>query len=108
MKIKLYLEQDAKSAYTLQDINLKELIENEKAYEIDHIIPISISLDDSFNNKVLATHDENQEKGNLTPISAFLKGKFYNGNLNAYKVFIRNNKNFNTKKEKNTYYVKMI
>lgn len=99
MKIRLYIEQDAKSAYTLQDINLKELIEDEKAYEIDHIIPISISLDDSFNNKVLATHDENQEKDNLTPISAFLKGKFHNGNLNAYKVFIRNNKNLNRKKK---------
>lgn len=99
MKIRLYIEQDAKSAYTLQDINLKELIEDEKAYEIDHIIPISISLDDSFNNKVLTTHDENQEKGNLTPISAFLKGKFHNGNLNTYKVFIRNNKNLNRKKK---------
>ena len=99
MKIRLYIEQDAKSAYTLQDINLKELIEDKKAYEIDHIIPISISLDDSFNNKVLTTHDENQEKGNLTPISAFLKGKFHNGNLNTYKVFIRNNKNLNRKKK---------
>ena len=38
--------------------------------QIDHIIPFSISLDDSINNKVLSTHKENQNKGKLTPIQA--------------------------------------
>lgn len=98
-KVRLYLEQEGKSAYTLQDIDLKHLIEDEKAYEIDHIIPISISLDDSLSNKVLATHDENQRKGNLTPIQAYLKGKFNNCDLNTYKTFIRNNKLLNRKKK---------
>ncbi len=98
-KVRLYLEQEGKSAYTLQDIDLRHLIEDEKAYEIDHIIPISISLDDSLSNKVLATHDENQQKGNLTPIQAYLKGKFNNCDLNTYRTFIRNNKLLNRKKK---------
>lgn len=98
-KIRLYLEQDSKSAYTLQPISLRQLIEDENAYEIDHIIPISISLDDSLSNKVLATHDENQRKGNLTPIQAYLKGKFKDCNLMTYKTFVRNNKKINPKKK---------
>lgn len=99
MKIRLYLEQDSKSAYTLQDIDLRRLIEDDKAYEIDHIIPISISLDDSLSNKVLATHDENQQKKNLTPIQAYLKGKFNGCDLNTYKTYIKNNKKLNHKKK---------
>ena len=66
---------------------LKLLIDDPNAYEVDHIIPISISLDDSITNKVLVTHRENQEKGNLTPISAFVKGRFTKGSLAQYKAY---------------------
>lgn len=98
-KVRLYLEQDCKSAYTLQNIDLKRLIEDDKAYEIDHIIPISISLDDSISNKVLATREENQLKGNLTPIQAYLKGKFNKCDIDTYKTFVKNNKKLNRKKK---------
>lgn len=98
-KVRLYLEQDCKSAYTLQNIDLKRLIEDDKAYEIDHIIPISISLDDSLSNKVLATREENQLKGNLTPIQAYLKGKFNKCDIDTYKTFVKNNKKLNRKKK---------
>lgn len=97
MKVRLYLEQDGKTAYTLDPIDLRTLINDPTAYEIDHIIPISISLDDSFNNKVLVSHKENQDKGNLTPIDAFLKGKL-NGNLDKYKSYIMSNKKLSYKK----------
>ena len=75
------------------------MIFDDKAYEIDHIIPISVSLDDSLSNKVLASRLENQQKGNLTPMMAYLKGKFTGGNLEKYKLFVSSNKNFNGKKE---------
>lgn len=75
-KVRLYLEQDAKTAYMMKPIDFNLLISDSTAYEVDHIIPISVSLDDSINNKVLVTHFENQAKGNLTPITAFNKGKF--------------------------------
>ena len=98
-KVSLYQEQAGKSAYTLQKIDIRDLIEDEKAYEIDHIIPISISLDNSLSNKVLATHKENQQKGNLTPIQAYLKGKFTGCDINTYRTVVKNNKSLNRKKK---------
>lgn len=44
-------------------------------YEIDHIIPISISFDDSLSNKVLVTHKSNHDKGQRTPYAYFKSGK---------------------------------
>ena len=81
MKIRLYEQQEGKSAYTLEPLDLNRVIKDPKYTEIDHIIPISISLDDSQNNKVLALHSENQVKGNLTPFMAYAANKF---RLNRY------------------------
>ena len=53
MKARLYLEQDGKSAYTLEPLSLGEVITNPRYTEIDHIIPISISLDDLITTKFL-------------------------------------------------------
>ena len=67
-KIRLYMQQNGKSAYCQNNLELPLIIRDPNAYEIDHIIPLSISLDDSLANKVLVTHLENQEKGNSTPV----------------------------------------
>lgn len=101
LKIRLYLQQDCKTAYTLQTIDINRLINDPNAYEIEHIIPISVSLDDSINNKVLASRIENQQKGKMTPIEAFLKGKFVDigGDINKYKLTIKSNKKINKKKK---------
>ncbi len=40
-------------------------------YEIDHILPFSRTLDDSFSNKILVTHRANADKANKTPYEAF-------------------------------------
>ena len=39
--------------------------------EVEHILPLSRTLDDSFSNKVLATRAANRLKGNKTPWEAF-------------------------------------
>ncbi|MDE0144673.1 MAG: type II CRISPR RNA-guided endonuclease Cas9 [Nitrospira sp.] len=39
--------------------------------EIEHLIPFSISLDDSRANKVICTRQANRDKGNRTPFEAF-------------------------------------
>lgn len=88
-KVSLYLDQDGKSAYTQQPIDLDQLIKDPSAYEIDHIIPISVSLDDSYNNKLLSTHSENQQKGKLSPYLAFKRNKFTSGSYEDYKTFIK-------------------
>lgn len=89
-KIRLYMEQDGKTAYTQETIDLDLLIRDPYAYEIDHIIPISISLDDSINNKALVSRTENQNKGQFSsPLMAFNNNKFPNGNIDKYKAYIR-------------------
>lgn len=109
-KIRLYLEQDGKSAYTFQTIDLDLLIKDRDYTEIDHIIPISISLDDSQSNKVLITRMENQLKGNLTPFMAYQSGKFdgMGCSWNQYRIIVGSNKKLNYKKKVNLLYDKDI
>lgn len=84
-KLRLYIDQDCKCAYTLEKIDLMLLLRDPTAYEVDHIIPISVSLDDSYNNKVLVTHKANQEKGNLTPVMAFRQNRLNSIDYASYK-----------------------
>ncbi len=75
-KLRLYEEQQGKTAYTLEPIDLGLLIHDPHAYEIDHILPISNSFNDAYSNKVLVSRFENQAKGNMTPIQAIRKQVF--------------------------------
>ena len=67
LKLKLWNEQDGKCLYSGRIIHPNDLIKHPDMFEIDHIIPRSISFDDSRNNKVLVYRTENQKKGNQTP-----------------------------------------
>ncbi|MBR1861488.1 MAG: type II CRISPR RNA-guided endonuclease Cas9 [Lachnospiraceae bacterium] len=67
LKLKLWNEQNGRCLYSGRSIPVDRLIFDRNLFEVDHIIPISISLDDSRNNKVLVYASENQEKGNRTP-----------------------------------------
>lgn len=100
MKIKLYLQQDGKSAYTFQSLDLRRVISDPSYTEIDHIIPISISLDDSQNNKVLALKSENRTKGNRTPFMAFQANDFQ-FSYTTYKTNVLANKKIPYKKRLN-------
>ena len=75
LKIRLYEQQQGKCLYTNTTINIDDLINDPYMYEIDHIIPISISFDDSLNNKVLVTHKANHDKGQRTPYAYFKSGE---------------------------------
>ena len=55
-------------------IALSDLM-NGQMFQIEHIIPFSRSLDDSLDNKVIATVAANRYKGNRTPYEAFGKSK---------------------------------
>ncbi len=66
-KIKFWIAQDGICMYSGKKIPIEILLAYPMNYEIDHIIPRSISFDDSQNNKVLVDRDENQNKGNTTP-----------------------------------------
>jgi len=66
LKHKLWLECGRTCPYTGKIINLTDCFSSE--VEIEHIIPLSRSLDDSFNNKTLTYSFINKEKGKMTPL----------------------------------------
>lgn len=74
LKLRLYMEQDGKTIYGGLPIDIDTLLNDSSAYQIEHIIPYSISFDNSLNNKALASHKENQDKGNNTPFYYIQRG----------------------------------
>ena len=73
VKLKLFEEQGGVCAYSLKQMSLEKLFDSDYA-EVDHIIPYSISFDDSYKNKVLVLTKENRDKGNRLPMQ-YLTGK---------------------------------
>lgn len=72
VKFKLFQEQKGVCLYSGKNIEIDRLFKPEAEYvEIDHIIPYSISLDNSYANKVLVLKEENQNKGRRTPYEYF-------------------------------------
>ncbi len=77
-KVLLYKEMQERGVvtvcpYTNKSINLNDLLGRENKIQIEHIIPKSVSLDDSFSNKTLCESKFNGLKGNLTPYQFYLK-----------------------------------
>ena len=73
VKFKLWQEQDGVCAYSLKRIPIEKLFAPGYA-EVDHILPYSISFDDSYKNKALVLAEENRKKGNRLPLE-YLTGK---------------------------------
>lgn len=58
--------------YTDRQICMKSLLGEHPQFDVEHILPLSRSLDNSFVNKTLCYHQENRErKGNQTPFEAY-------------------------------------
>lgn len=97
LKHQLWLECGRTCPYTGRIINLTDCFSSE--IEIEHIIPLSRSLDDSFNNKTLTYSFINAEKGKMTPIEFMQrKGEI---ELKAFKARINNKQNkFSDSKKK--------
>jgi CRISPR-associated endonuclease Csn1 len=103
LKLRLYKEQDGKCAYTYNSLNIRAIVTNTDDYEIDHIIPYSISLDNSYQNKVLVERRANQLKGNNTPFKYFQSGRAY-GQVTSYEKFkelVLANNNYSKQKKLN-------
>lgn len=66
-KLNLLYSQNNRDVYTGKTLDAQLVINDPNYSEIDHIIPYSISYDDSWNNKVLVHRTSNQEKKNRTP-----------------------------------------
>lgn len=64
-RVRLWNEQKHRSAYSDTPIS-REMVGKGTDLEIDHIVPISRSQDNGFNNKVLCFRSENRDKTNET------------------------------------------
>jgi len=71
LKYRLWKDQKELCAYELVGTKISEAELFSANIEIDHILPYSQSLDDSYMNKVVCRTRENRVKGQRTPIDAF-------------------------------------
>ncbi|MEM5879564.1 MAG: type II CRISPR RNA-guided endonuclease Cas9 [Candidatus Aenigmatarchaeota archaeon] len=83
-KFILYEQQGGKSAYSLKEINLLRMLSDENYTEVDHIIPRSLSFDNSMANKVLVLTDDNRNKGDELA-SFFIKRHFGGEHFQRFK-----------------------
>ena len=68
----LYFIQLGKSMYSGVPLHIESL-KDDKLYNVDHIYPRSIVKDDSLDNKVLVTSQENGVKGDRFPIDGEIR-----------------------------------
>ena len=69
IRYRLWKDQDCRCAYSGKTIGISTLWTDE--IDVDHILPYSQSLDDSYMNKVVCYAAKNKFKGNRTPVDAF-------------------------------------
>jgi CRISPR-associated endonuclease Csn1 len=69
VRYKLWKQQDERCIYSGKSINQEKLFSAD--CEVDHIMPFSQTLNDSFFNKTLCFTAENRNKSNCTPIDAW-------------------------------------
>lgn len=69
LKYRLWKDQDYRCAYSNEQISLTTLFSPE--IDIDHILPYSLTLDNSYMNKVVCYAGENRYKGKRTPYDVF-------------------------------------
>jgi len=67
VKLKLYEAQGGICPYSVTQLDITRIFEPGYV-DIDHIVPYSISFDDSYRNKVLVRTNENRQKGNRLPL----------------------------------------
>ena len=72
IKYRLWRESDCRCPYTGKVIDIHELFSPDGVVDIEHIIPYSRSMDDSFRNKTICMAEENRlHKKNRTPWEAY-------------------------------------
>lgn len=72
LKVRLADECNWTCPYTGKGINMHSLVGDEPQFDVEHIIPFSKSLDNSFANKTLCYHEENRNrKAGKSPFQAY-------------------------------------
>ena len=112
--------------YTGRPISAEMLLSDQ--VEIEHILPFSMTLDDSLNNKTVSMRSANRIKGNMTPWQAFgertidgfnyeailqraelmPKGKRYRFAQDGYAQWLKEDKNFLARALNDTRYLSRV
>jgi len=92
IKYRLWEECKHTCPYTGKPIALKQIFGESIEFEVEHIIPYSRCLDDSYMNKTLCNRHENLFKGNRTPYEA------YNENKEKYDAILQRVNEFPNRK----------
>ncbi|WP_313631679.1 type II CRISPR RNA-guided endonuclease Cas9 [Enterococcus devriesei] len=98
-QIRFWYQQEGKCPYSGKTIKPDDLFFNNSLFEIDHIIPLSVSFDDSMNNKVLCYAEMNQEKMNQTPYAFMQLGQ--GQGFEVMRALINSNKRMSKTKKNN-------
>lgn len=77
LKYKLWQECGRECPYTGRPISQQALFGEHPEFQVEHIIPYSRCLDDSFMNKTLCYVDENRRKGDQTPFEFYKDSEQY-------------------------------
>ncbi|MBS0314573.1 MAG: type II CRISPR RNA-guided endonuclease Cas9 [Proteobacteria bacterium] len=115
-----------KCPYSGVSISLGMLLSDQ--VEVEHILPFSMTLDDSLNNKTVAMRNANRDKGNATPWQAFgertvpgydfdailqraelmPKNKRYRFGKDGYQQWLREDKDFLARALNDTRYLSRV
>lgn len=98
-KIRLWYQQNGKCLYSGKNISMQDLVKNPNNFDIDHIIPQSISFDDGLNNKVICYAEENRKKGQRTPFY-YMQSRTSDWTFEKMKSYISNDLNGMSKTKK--------
>lgn len=80
LRYRLFKEQKGVCVYSFKNLEISRIMDGTYC-NIDHIIPISKTGDDSYDNKVLVLVEENQYKENMTSYEYMIfNNTFYNWN----------------------------
>lgn len=89
-KYKLWKECNFECPYTGKSISFYDLFGENPKFDVEHIIPLSRSCNDSFSNKTLClSYVNREEKKNLTPFEAFA-----NRSPDKYEQMLKRVENF--------------
>lgn len=99
MAIRLWYQQNEIDPYNGETIGATDLLRNPDKFQIDHIIPQSVSFDDGINNKTLCFASMNQVKDKKTPYEFLNEG--HGQGWAKFKATVVANSKFSKNKKQN-------
>ena len=92
-RIFFYFMQLGKCMYTGRPLDFDKVVNGDGMYDIDHIYPQSMLIDDSLSNRVLVLRSENAKKTDIYPLSDEIRTK-----MRPFWDFLKSNKLLDSKK----------